>query len=175
MERMTGTPIEKWSDTPIPVVETPKVEVDAMAKGMDPFTIGNVRRGLEDQLEQNDNMLNGIIDNLPSENNEQPSKTIAELEAELETLKEDMWQCSIEMDEYILRNGGACDYTDGMEDSLHVMREWQAELEEWIARMKEMSATSEKKESLIVQLREFKSEVSSQPFHGRVREMERCL
>jgi hypothetical protein len=130
MERMTGTPIEKWSDTPIPVVETPKVEADTMAKEMDPFMIGNVRRGLEDQLEQNDNMLNGIIDNLPSENNEQPSKTIAELEAELE---------------------------------------------ERIARMKEMSAPSEKKESLIVQLREFKSEVSSQPFHGSVREMERCL
>lgn len=34
----------------------------------DPNAIGNVRRGLEDQLEQNDNMLNGIIDNLPTDN-----------------------------------------------------------------------------------------------------------
>ena len=35
---------------------------------LDPNTIGNVRRGLEDQIEQNDNMLNGIIDNLPNDN-----------------------------------------------------------------------------------------------------------
>lgn len=35
---------------------------------LDPNGIGNVRRGLEDQLEQNDNMLNGIIDNLPTDN-----------------------------------------------------------------------------------------------------------
>ena len=34
---------------------------------LDPNSIGNVRRGLEDQLEQNDNMLNGIIDNLPTD------------------------------------------------------------------------------------------------------------
>ena len=175
MERMTGTPIEKWSDTPIPVDETPKVEVDVMAKEMDPFTIGNVRRGLEDQIEQNDNMLNGIIDNLEPENNEQPSKTLAELEAELETLKVEMWQVSIEMDEYMLRNGGACDYTDGMEDCLHDMREIRDDLEAWIAALKEKESRPEKKESLLGQLREFKSEVSTQPHHIREREMERCL
>lgn len=40
----------------------------------DPNTIGNVRRGLEDQLEQNDNMLNGIIDNLPTDNSRESFK-----------------------------------------------------------------------------------------------------
>lgn len=40
---------------------------------LDPNTIGNVRRGLEDQIEQNDNMLNGIIDNLPDDHDKNQS------------------------------------------------------------------------------------------------------
>ena len=35
---------------------------------LDPNTLGNVRRGLEDQIEQNDNNLDGIINNVKSEN-----------------------------------------------------------------------------------------------------------
>ena len=31
---------------------------------LDPNTLGNVRRGLEDQIEQNDNSLDGIINNI---------------------------------------------------------------------------------------------------------------
>lgn len=38
---------------------------------LDPNALGNVRRGLEDQIEQNDNMLNGVIDNLPTENRDE--------------------------------------------------------------------------------------------------------
>jgi len=38
---------------------------------LDPNTLGNVRRGLEDQIEQNDNMLNGVIDNLPTDNRDE--------------------------------------------------------------------------------------------------------
>ncbi len=58
MERRTRTPIEKWDD----------FNGRNLPQERDPNTIGNVRRGLEDQLEQNDNMLNGIIDNLPIDN-----------------------------------------------------------------------------------------------------------
>ena len=40
----------------------------------DPNALGNPMRGLEDQIEQNDNQLDGIINNLPEE-------TVAEKEA----------------------------------------------------------------------------------------------
>lgn len=80
MERMIGDRIESWDDTgtQISTEEFRKLHEEKpiavishgvmLPQEMDPNTIGNVRRGLEDQLEQNDNMLNGIIDNLPTDN-----------------------------------------------------------------------------------------------------------
>ena len=60
MEHKTGTAIEKWDEvngiTAPPVIRLPQE--------LDPNTIGNVRRGLEDQVEQNDNNLDGIINNV---------------------------------------------------------------------------------------------------------------
>ncbi|MBE5839122.1 hypothetical protein [Butyrivibrio sp.] len=62
MEHRTGTPIEKWDEvngnTAPPVIKLPQE--------LDPIMIGNVRRGLEDQIEQNDNNLDGIINNVPT-------------------------------------------------------------------------------------------------------------
>ena len=60
MERKTGTPIEKWDDingnAPEPEPEVVEQPVK-LPQEQDPNIIGNVRRGLEDQLEQNDNMI----------------------------------------------------------------------------------------------------------------------
>ena len=48
---------------------------------LDPNTIGNVRRGLEDQLEQNDNMIgDGVINNIGMD--EKENDTITEKEDE---------------------------------------------------------------------------------------------
>lgn len=66
MEKKLGTPIEKWSDTDMPTAVT-EAPIDDKAKELDPFTIGNVRRGLEDQIEQNDNQLDGIVNNVRTE------------------------------------------------------------------------------------------------------------
>ncbi|MBQ3797590.1 MAG: hypothetical protein IJU77_08270 [Butyrivibrio sp.] len=71
MERKTGTPIEKWDDihgnTPEPEPEVVEQPVK-LPQEQDPNIIGNVRRGLEDQLEQNDNMIgDGVINNLPED------------------------------------------------------------------------------------------------------------
>ena len=66
MERRKGQPIEKQSDTDT-VVQTSDIPRDEPVKELDPFTIGNVRRGLEDQLEQNDNNLDGVINNIKPE------------------------------------------------------------------------------------------------------------
>ncbi|WP_026527764.1 hypothetical protein [Butyrivibrio sp. VCD2006] len=61
MEKVTGTPIEKWND----VTGTH----ERFPQELDPNTVGNVRRGLEDQIEQNDNSLDGIINNVKNEEN----------------------------------------------------------------------------------------------------------
>lgn len=66
MEKKLGTPIEKWSDTDMMAVVT-EAPIDDKARELDPFTIGNVRRGLEDQIEQNDNQLDGIVNNVRTE------------------------------------------------------------------------------------------------------------
>ncbi|WP_022770891.1 hypothetical protein [Butyrivibrio sp. NC2007] len=71
MERKTGTPIEKWDDVngKVPEPEPEVVEQPVkLPQEQDPNIIGNVRRGLEDQLEQNDNMIgDGVINNLPED------------------------------------------------------------------------------------------------------------
>lgn len=67
MEERKGTAIEKWSD-----VDGAVKDVEEAMK--DPNALGNIMRGIEDQIEQNDNMLDGIINNKPEE-------TIAEKEA----------------------------------------------------------------------------------------------
>ncbi len=59
MERRIGTVIKKWDDVNGSEEELPRE--------MDPNMIGNVRRGLEDQIEQNDNNLDGIINNVKRE------------------------------------------------------------------------------------------------------------
>ena len=75
MERKTGTPIEKWDDVNgnVPEPEPEVVEQPVkLPQEQDPNIIGNVRRGLEDQLEQNDNMIgDGVINNLPEDNHKQ--------------------------------------------------------------------------------------------------------
>lgn len=49
-------------------------ELKESERPKDPNALGNQMRGIEDQLEQNDNQLDGIINNLPTE-------TVAEKEA----------------------------------------------------------------------------------------------
>ena len=66
MERRTGTVIKKWDDV--------NGNEDVLQQEMDPNMIGNVRRGLEDQIEQNDNNLDGIINNVKRE--EEPAEHI---------------------------------------------------------------------------------------------------
>ena len=66
MEKKLGTPIEKWSDIDMPTAVT-EAPIDDKGRELDPFTIGNVRRGLEDQIEQNDNQLDGIVNNVRTE------------------------------------------------------------------------------------------------------------
>ena len=63
MEKRAGIVIEKWSDVGI----EPDVGSRLPQEG-DPNVLGNVRRGLEDQLEQNDNMIgDGVINNVASD------------------------------------------------------------------------------------------------------------
>ncbi len=79
MEKRMGTPVEKWdevngrADTKLP-------------QELDPNTIGNVRRGLEDQVEQNDNNLDGIINNVATD--DKPAETVKEKEERTSLLQE---------------------------------------------------------------------------------------
>ena len=95
MERKTGTPIEKWDDINgnVPEPEPEVVEQPVkLPQEQDPNIIGNVRRGLEDQLEQNDNMIgDGVINNLPEETiaeKEERTSTIAKLRSFVPEKKE---------------------------------------------------------------------------------------
>lgn len=77
MEIRTGTPVKKWDDVNGATADVSKeiVVTDAgikLPQEMDPNIIGNVRRGLEDQLEQNDNMIgDGVINNIDPEKNKE--------------------------------------------------------------------------------------------------------
>ena len=67
-EMRAGKKIQKWDEVTGTTTETVDVAVEAPEDGK-----RNPIRSLEDQIEQNDNMLDGIINNLPEE-------TIAEKE-----------------------------------------------------------------------------------------------
>ena len=67
-EMKTGKKIQKWDEVTGTMTETVDVSVEVPEDGK-----RNPIRSLEDQIEQNDNMLDGIINNLPEE-------TIAEKE-----------------------------------------------------------------------------------------------
>ncbi len=68
-EQRVGNKIQKWDEISGTATETVDVSVQLPDSGK-PSPI----RSLEDQIEQNDNMLDGIVNNLPEE-------TIAEKEA----------------------------------------------------------------------------------------------
>ena len=63
MEQRVGRKIQKWDEVNGTVTETVDVTVEV------PGDTGkaNPLRSLEDQIEQNDNMLDGVINNLPEE------------------------------------------------------------------------------------------------------------
>lgn len=67
-EMRVGKKIQKWDEVSGAMTETVDVSVEVPEEGK-----RNPIRSLEDQIEQNDNMLDGIVNNLPEE-------TIAEKE-----------------------------------------------------------------------------------------------
>ncbi len=67
-EMRVGKKIQKWDEVSGTMTETLEIFVEIPDSGKP-----NPMRSLEDQIEQNDNMLDGIINNLPEE-------TIAEKE-----------------------------------------------------------------------------------------------
>lgn len=78
MEQRVGKKIQKWDEVNGTVTETVDVAVEV------PGDTGkaNPLRSLEDQIEQNDNMLDGVINNLPEETiaeKEERTSTIAKL------------------------------------------------------------------------------------------------
>lgn len=67
-EMRVGKKIQKWDEVSGAMTETVDVSVEVPEEGK-----RNPIRSLEDQIEQNDNMFDGIVNNLPEE-------TIAEKE-----------------------------------------------------------------------------------------------
>ncbi|MBP3261202.1 DUF4316 domain-containing protein [Pseudobutyrivibrio sp.] len=67
-EMRVGKKIQKWDEVSGTTTETVDIAIEVPEDGK-----RNPIRSLEDQIEQNDNMLDGIINNLPEE-------TIAEKE-----------------------------------------------------------------------------------------------
>ena len=63
MEQRVGKKIQKWDEVNGAVTETVDVTVEV------PGDAGkaNPMRSLEDQIEQNDNMLDGVVNNIPEE------------------------------------------------------------------------------------------------------------
>ncbi|WP_022766331.1 helix-turn-helix domain-containing protein [Butyrivibrio sp. XPD2006] len=146
---------------------------------LDPNTIGNVRRGLEDQLEQNDNMIgDGVINNVAPQNPvenmkddnangipDEQEKSIEELEAERDNLTKELYEYESSVDMYMLSRGGESDYSDGMVDDIIAMRQEIEALDAKIEglheqqKMESVSVNAEKK-SLLDQLHELKPEPS---------------
>jgi transcriptional regulator with XRE-family HTH domain len=149
---------------------------------LDPNTIGNVRRGLEDQLEQNDNMIgDGVINNIAPQNPvenikddnangipDEQEKSIKELEAERDNLTKELYEYESSVDMYMLSRGGESDYSDGMVDDIIAMRQEIEALDAKIEglheqqEMESVSVNAEKK-SLLDQLHELKPEPSERP------------
>ncbi|WP_330601648.1 helix-turn-helix domain-containing protein [Butyrivibrio sp.] len=149
---------------------------------LDPNTIGNVRRGLEDQLEQNDNMIgDGVINNVAPQNPvenmkddnangipDEQEKSIKELEAERDNLTKELYEYESSVDMYMLSRGGESDYSDGMVDDIIAMRQEIEALDAKIEglheqqEMESVSVNAEKK-SLLDQLHELKPEPSERP------------
>ena len=133
MERRVGERIEAWDDADT------KAQELKLPQELDPNTIGNVRRGIEDQLEQKDNMLNGIIDNLPyMDDVKQEIKNIAELQKESDTLFKELSEYVGYVDMYMLSSGGESDYFDGMVDNIKAMEVSVKELDNEIERRTEV-------------------------------------
>ena len=87
MEQRVGKKIQKWDEVNGAVTDTVDVTVEV------PGDAGkaNPMRSLEDQIEQNDNMLDGIINNLPEETiaeKEERTSTIAKLRSFVPEKKE---------------------------------------------------------------------------------------
>ena len=87
MEQRVGRKIQKWDEVNGTVTETVDVSVEV------PGDTGkaNPLRSLEDQIEQNDNMLDGVINNLPEETiaeKEERTSTIAKLRGFVSDKKE---------------------------------------------------------------------------------------
>ncbi|MBE5837982.1 DUF4316 domain-containing protein [Butyrivibrio sp.] len=74
-ELKVGMKIQKWDDVTGTATETVDVTIEIPDNGKQ-----NPLRNLEDQIEQNDNMLDGIVNNLPEE-------TIAEKEERTSVIK----------------------------------------------------------------------------------------
>jgi hypothetical protein len=74
-ELKVGMKIQKWDDVTGTATETVDVTIEIPDNGKQ-----NPLRSLEDQIEQNDNMLDGIVNNLPEE-------TIAEKEERTSVIK----------------------------------------------------------------------------------------
>ena len=86
MEQRVGKKIQKWDEVNGTVTETVDVAVEVPGEGK-----ANPIRSLEDQIEQNDNMLDGIINNLPEETiaeKEERTSTIAKLRSFVPEKKE---------------------------------------------------------------------------------------
>ena len=101
MEERKGQPIEKWNaEIGAPVIDAsamtdPTKDENGRAIGArfmeerakDPNALGNPMRGIEDQIEQNDNSLDGIINNLPEPEDRNEKEERAK-ESVLKKLKE---------------------------------------------------------------------------------------
>lgn len=74
-EMRVGMKIQKWDDITGAVTETVDVSIEIPDNGKP-----NPLRSLEDQIEQNDNMIDGVVNNLPEE-------TIAEKEERTSVIK----------------------------------------------------------------------------------------
>ena len=61
-EMRVGKKIQKWDEVTGTMTETVDVSVEVPEDGK-----RNPIRSLEDQIEQNDNMIDGIVNNLPEE------------------------------------------------------------------------------------------------------------
>ncbi len=175
MERRVGERIEGWDDADT------KAQELKLPQELDPNTIGNVRRGIEDQLEQNDNMLNGQIDNLPlTDDVKQEIRAIAELQKESDTLFKELSEYIGYVDMYMLSSGGESDYSDGMVDNIKAMEERVKELDNEIERRtealrkkaeksqsdrshSEKSMNTGEKKSVIKQLQKLKPETVNKP------------
>lgn len=150
---------------------------------LDPNTIGNVRKGLEDQVEQNDNNLDGIINNVVNviDDNangipDEDEKSIQELEAERDELARDYYEAQENLELYMLSSGGESDYSDSMTADVKEMGRELKDLESRIEKMKENGHTdgnnNVEKTSLLKMLHDCKAESDDRPYRERHLELE---